>query len=221
MLTFRFAYNVTFADDTLLGELDFATRGGDLASPRNNHLHIFGLICLADLLDLWEATRDLYYLERARDALLFSWQTIARYDGDFGAGQGMMTEQWFQADWIGVKGDMERISHVWSLGMVLHGWYATHQFGDLVVEGRSGRVVLLAPGALGGVTTSGGSGPTFEIANRLERPLSLRARLVDVQPVSVLINGSAAPIQHVDSNAFTSFVVPAGESARIEINTGS
>jgi hypothetical protein len=220
MLTFRLAYNVRFADDTLLGALNFATRGGDLASPRNNHLHVYGLICLEDLLDLWETTRDQYYLERARDALLFSWQTIARYDGDFGAGQGMMTEQWFQTDWIGVKGDMERISHVWSLGMVLHGWYATHRFGDLVVDGRTGHVVLLAPGALSEVTASGGSDLTFEIANPLEHPLSLRARLVDVRPMSILINGNAAPIQQVGSSVFTSFVVLAGESARVEINTG-
>ncbi len=220
MLTFRFAYNVSFADDTLLGTLDFATRGGDLASPRNNHLHVYGLICLADLLDLWETTRDLYYLERARDALLFSWQTIARYDGDFGAGQGMMTEQWFQTDWIGIKGDMERISHVWSLGMVLHGWYATHRFGDLVVDGRSGHVVLLAPGALGEVTAPRGTGLAFEIANPLDHPLSLRARLVDVQRASILINGSAVPVQSEDSAVFTSFVVAAGDSARIEIATG-
>jgi hypothetical protein len=218
MLTFRLAYNVTFANDTLLGALGFATRGGDLASPRNNHLHVYGLICLEDLLDLWETTRDAYYLERARDALLFSWQTIARYDGDFGAGQGMMTEEWFQTHWIGTKGYMEPISHVWSLGMVLHGWYATHRFGDLVVDGRSGQVVLLAPGALSEVTARPGSGLAFEITNPLDHPLSLRARLVDIRPGSVRIGGNAAAVQNADSSVFTSLVVAAGGSERVEIS---
>ena len=46
MLTFRYTYDVAFPETTLLGRYGFRTRGADQASPANQHLHAFGLICL-------------------------------------------------------------------------------------------------------------------------------------------------------------------------------
>ncbi len=217
-MTFRFAYNVSFDPATPLGALGFATRGADLASPRNCHLHPYGLICLTELLELWEASRDAYYLERGRDLLLCFWQTLARFDGDFGAGQGMMTEQWYQTDWMAPKGQMLPLSHVWCLGMVLHGWWAVRRFGDLVLDGTTGRATLLAPGHLASPRQTL-AGLALAIANPLDEPLRLRARLVDLPARAARVDGALTPLEQSDGRLFASFAVPAGQTVRLELST--
>src|SRR5205823_2707019 len=57
MLTFRYTYDVDFPEDTPLGRYGFKTRGADVASPPNQHLHAFGLICLPELMRLGEPYR--------------------------------------------------------------------------------------------------------------------------------------------------------------------
>ena len=52
MLTFRYSYNVAFAPTTLLGRYDYRSRGADQASPANQHLHGYGLICLPEMVRL-------------------------------------------------------------------------------------------------------------------------------------------------------------------------
>ncbi|NUR97835.1 MAG: hypothetical protein HOV67_21585, partial [Kribbellaceae bacterium] len=49
MLTFRYSYDVRFAPETILGTYGFRSRGADQASPSNQHLHNYGLICTAEL----------------------------------------------------------------------------------------------------------------------------------------------------------------------------
>ncbi|HEX2418807.1 MAG TPA: hypothetical protein VHJ83_11905, partial [Micromonosporaceae bacterium] len=49
MITFRYTYDVGFDPHTLLGRYNFRTRGADQASPANQHLHSFGLICAPEL----------------------------------------------------------------------------------------------------------------------------------------------------------------------------
>jgi hypothetical protein len=120
MLTFRYAYNVRFSPHTLLGEYDFRTRGADQASPSNQHLHAYGLICLPEMLRLWRATGDDHYLERTRDNLACFLQFVARRDGDFGAYRGMVSERFYQTDWSQAKGMLLGLSHAWSVGAVLH-----------------------------------------------------------------------------------------------------
>lgn len=66
MMTFRWTYNVAFDPRTLLGRYDFRSRGADQASPSNQHLHAYGLICLGELARLWRLTGDDHYVQRAR-----------------------------------------------------------------------------------------------------------------------------------------------------------
>jgi hypothetical protein len=113
-LTFRYSYDVDFSPGTTLGDFRFKSLGADQASPANQHLHAFGLICLPELLRLGEpyASSALQQLECFR-------QFIARYDGDFGAQRGMAAERYLQTDCFGPKGTLQPLSHGWSIGVLL------------------------------------------------------------------------------------------------------
>jgi hypothetical protein len=50
MLTFRYSYNVEVPPGTPLHAYRFASRGADTASPSNQHLHGYGLVCTAERL---------------------------------------------------------------------------------------------------------------------------------------------------------------------------
>jgi hypothetical protein len=120
MLTFRYTYDVAFSPQTILGEYGFHTRGADQASPPNQHLHAFGLICLPEMVRLARATGDDYYLERTRENLECFRQFIAREDGDFDAYKGMATERYYQTDCFEAKGMLLTHSHAWSIGVLLY-----------------------------------------------------------------------------------------------------
>ena len=113
-LTFRYSYDVDFAPGTTLGDHQFKSRGADQASPANQHLHDFGLICLPEFFALGEPYRTsvLQHLECFR-------QFIARFDGDFGAQRGMAAERYLQTDCFGPKGTVQPLSHAWCLGVLL------------------------------------------------------------------------------------------------------
>lgn len=121
MLTFRYTYDVSFSQQTLLGRYGFRTRGADQASPANQHLHAFGLICLPEMVQLARATGDDYYLGRTRENLACFRQFIAREDGDFGAYRGMASERYYQTDCFEAKGMLLPLSHAWSVGVLLYG----------------------------------------------------------------------------------------------------
>ena len=91
MLTFRYSYDVAFDAETMLGRYGFRTRGADQASPANQHLHAFGLICLPEMVRLADATGDDWYRQTTRENLACFRQFVARHDGDFGAKKGMTT----------------------------------------------------------------------------------------------------------------------------------
>jgi hypothetical protein len=114
-LTFRYSYDVDFPRDTTLGAYDFKTVGADQASPANQHLHAFGLVCLPELLRLGEP-----YAASALQNLACFRQFIARYDGDFGAQRGMAAERYLQTDCFGPKGTLDPLSHAWSIGVLLY-----------------------------------------------------------------------------------------------------
>jgi hypothetical protein len=120
MLSFRWAYNLSFPAHTVLNTYDYRSRGADLASPRNQHLHTYGLICLPELARLSEHSGDAYYRERALDNLASSLQFIAREDGDFNARKGMVTERYYNTRCFGPKGAILPVSHAWSAGLVLY-----------------------------------------------------------------------------------------------------
>jgi hypothetical protein len=119
LLTFRYAYDVAFSDRTILGRYGFRTRGADQASPANQHLHCFGLVCLPDLLRLAEATGDDLYRRTAVENLACFRQFVAREDGDFDAYRGMVSERYYQTDCFQAKGMLLTLSHAWSVGLVL------------------------------------------------------------------------------------------------------
>ena len=121
MLTFRYTYDVEFPATTLLGAYGFRTRGADNASPANQHLHAFGLICLRELVTLGRAIGDDYYVDRARENLACFRQFIARADGDFDAYKGMASERYYQTDCFQAKGMLLTLSHAWSVGVLLLG----------------------------------------------------------------------------------------------------
>jgi hypothetical protein len=119
-LTFRYTYDVEFASDTTLGRYGFRTRGGDQASPANQHLHAFGLVCLPEMVRLAHATGDDFYLETTRENLACFRQLVARHDGDFGAQRGMTSERYYQTDVFAPKGGLLPLSHAWTGGVLLY-----------------------------------------------------------------------------------------------------
>jgi hypothetical protein len=119
MLTFRYSYDVGFDEHTLLGRYDFGTRGADQASPSNQHLHAYGLVCTAELLELAAATGDPHYRERAEESLACFRQFVARQDGDFNAYRGMVSERYYQTACFQPKGMLLTLSHAWSVGVLL------------------------------------------------------------------------------------------------------
>jgi hypothetical protein len=118
-LTFRYTYDVDFPDHTLLGHYDFRTRGADQASPANQHLHSYGLICHGELLRLGKHTGDEYYSRSAEETLACFRQFVAREDGDFNAYRGMVTERYFQTACYQPKGMLLTLSHAWCMGVLL------------------------------------------------------------------------------------------------------
>jgi hypothetical protein len=129
MLTFRYTYDVAFSPRTLLGAYGFRTRGADQASPSNQHLHAFGLICLPELMRLARATGDAHYLETARENLACFRQFVAREDGDFNAQRGMASERYYQTDCFQAKGMLGTLSHAWSVGVLLYGCEVALELG--------------------------------------------------------------------------------------------
>jgi hypothetical protein len=129
MLTFRYTYDVAFSPHTLLGAYGYRTRGADQASPANQHLHGFGLVCLPEMIRLARATGDDYYLERTRENLDCLRQFIAREDGDFDAYRGMASERYYQTDCFQAKGMLLTLSHAWSVGVLLYGCEAALELG--------------------------------------------------------------------------------------------
>jgi hypothetical protein len=118
MLTFRYAWNVAFDPATTLGMLDYRTRGMDQASPANQHLHVYGLVALAETVRLARLTGNRRLLARAREHFAAARQLIARFDGDFGARRGMVPERLYQTACFGPKGEIGRLSHAWCLGLL-------------------------------------------------------------------------------------------------------
>lgn len=121
LLTFRYTYDVAFSERTLLGCYGFRTRGADQASPANQHLHAFGLICVPEMLALADATGDDFYRRTTQENLACFRQFIAREDGDFDAYRGMASERFYQTDCFQAKGMLLTLSHAWSVGVLLLG----------------------------------------------------------------------------------------------------
>ncbi len=119
LLTFRYSYDSAFSRQTFLGAYGFRTRGADQASPSNQHLHSYGLICSRELVELSRALADPHYAERARETLACFRQFVAREDGDFNGRRGMVAERYFHTECFRPKGTMQELSHAWCVGLLL------------------------------------------------------------------------------------------------------
>lgn len=108
-----------FRPETPLGRYGFRTRGGDQASPSNQHLHAYGPVCTAELIELSAALGDDFYADRAREAVACFLQLVPVGDGDFNAYRGMITERYYQADCFQAPGMVLTVSHAWSVGVLL------------------------------------------------------------------------------------------------------
>ncbi|HYG58587.1 MAG TPA: hypothetical protein VD902_11065 [Symbiobacteriaceae bacterium] len=127
-MTFRWAYNIYWPAHTILAAYDFRSRGADLASPCDQYLQNYGLICLPEMLRLHRYTGDAYYLERTRDNLACFLQFIARADGDFNAYKGMVAERYYNTRCFELKGMLRNRSHARSVGATLYAVQAALAF---------------------------------------------------------------------------------------------
>ncbi len=121
LLTFRYSYNVDFPARTPLAAYGFATRGSDQASPSNQHVHAYGLVCTAEMIELSEALGDPHYAERADEALACFRQLLPVEDGQVNGYRGMITERYYQTECFQPKGMYLTLSHAWSAGVLLLG----------------------------------------------------------------------------------------------------
>jgi hypothetical protein len=129
MLTFRYTYDVAFGPETTLGRHGFRSRGADQASPANQHLHAFGLICLPEMVRLARETGEGWYEQTTRENLACCRQFVARADGDFGARKGMTTERYYQTDVFAPKGGLLPLAHAWTTGVLLYGCESALELG--------------------------------------------------------------------------------------------
>lgn len=118
-LTWRYSYDVRFEEHTILARYGLGTTGTDQASPANQHLHHFGLLCGPELVELSRITGDDHYRARAAEALAAWRQFVARRDGDFNAMRGMVSERFYQTDCFRAKGSLLPLSHAWTGGVLL------------------------------------------------------------------------------------------------------
>ncbi len=95
----RRAFNVRLSPRTLIGAYNLRSHGGDLASSRNNHLHVYGVDAEDALLRLSEWTGDARWAELADDHWCFIAQLVSMEDGHFNGFEGMVTEQFYFMDW--------------------------------------------------------------------------------------------------------------------------
>jgi hypothetical protein len=104
--------------------------------------------------------------------------------------------------------------------MVLHGWWALRDFGDLVLDGSAGRATLLAAGRVEQVRRESG-GMQVTLSSSLDEAQVLRARLVDLEPSAARVAGARAPIEQLNGQRFVTFTLPARQQVTLEIDGGS
>jgi len=95
----RKSFNHLIDPRTLVGVYQLKSRGGDLASFKNNHLHLYGLDAEQSLLELATLTNDNRWKELVEDHWKFAAQLTPLVDGQFNAYEGMVTERFYFIDW--------------------------------------------------------------------------------------------------------------------------
>jgi hypothetical protein len=143
LYVWRKSFNHKLDPRTLVGAYQLKSRGGDLASFKNNHLHLYGLDVEESLQELSLLTGDERWRELADDHWQFAAQLTPLVDGQFNAYEGMVTEQFYFIDWSALgnsvrlfendarhsnydvgphfrnHGNLAGFSHAWCTAMVL------------------------------------------------------------------------------------------------------
>jgi len=167
-MTFRWQYNTVFPEMTILDQYDYRTKGLDISSPNNVHLHPFGPLVLEEMVKLWETTGDSYLIRQIRNNIQGCHQMMAQADGVFDARRGMMTERWHQTPSGVPKGGTLQLAHSWCSGCLLLADNFLAEYGSVMIDGRTGELVALE--ALG-VT---GSPKAWRVMNQWKTNLTIQ-----------------------------------------------
>lgn len=95
----RKSFNTVLPRRTILGAYDLKSRGGDFASVKNNHLHVYGLDAEASLRKLARWTSDERWSLLADDHWNFASRLLSLEDGHFNGYEGMISEQFYFTNW--------------------------------------------------------------------------------------------------------------------------
>jgi len=173
LMTYRWQYNTRFPADAMLARYRFATKGMDVSSPNNSHLHPFGLIAIPELIRLWDHTGDDYLLRQTRNNLQACTQIICWADGVYNGFRGMSTERFVQSDFDLPKGTLMQLAHAWTTGCLLYASRFVSEQASVCIDEATGRVVALESVDL---TNDGGR---WTVANPWDKPIPLKLRRRD------------------------------------------
>ena len=132
-LTWQYCYN-TRPQRPPLSTVGWSSCGGSVTSVANQCVHPMGLIVLDDLGWYAEQTGDVYYMERARDKVLWALQTFNRYDHEYDHGL---------AGWLSERFDATPILSIdtYPDGSPASTWFVGHPWGaGCLLEGLTGRL---------------------------------------------------------------------------------
>lgn len=108
LLTYRRAFHVPLPPRTLLAMHGLSSIGGDLASGKNNHLHIYGLDAEKSLGKISQWTGDKIWEQMAEDHWKFAVQTVCLEDGHFNGYRGLVPEQPYFINWACLNNSVHR-----------------------------------------------------------------------------------------------------------------
>ncbi|MDL5053487.1 glycoside hydrolase family 127 protein [Oscillatoria laete-virens NRMC-F 0139] len=169
LMTYRWQYNTVFPPLSTCGAYGLKTKGWDISSPNNIHIHPYGLACVPEMIEIWKATGDAYLMRQNANCVLSLLQMMAPYDGSMDARRGMMTERFYQTTEFGAKGQSLPLSHAWCNGLILLTGLALMDQGHLHIDEQSGECF-----ALEAVSVHKLRGGILEISNPWDSPLDLK-----------------------------------------------
>jgi hypothetical protein len=104
----RKSFNIDLPEKTMMRRYDLKSRGGDSASPKNNHLHVYGLDAELSLIQLEKWTGDSRWGQLAEDHWNFSRALLVQEDGQYNGYRGMLSEQYYFIDWAPLGNSVHR-----------------------------------------------------------------------------------------------------------------
>lgn len=208
-MTWRFAYNTTFGDDSILGRLGFKTRGGDILSVASPVLTANGLVCYGELVKLAALTGDRYFRERAEDSREFATQFVARTEGDLNARIGMTIGQASHTDWLEPKGRYQLLSSAYHCGLV--------RYAELVKRSLNLPLSVFEGQEESSLALEMGSAPVLYSETSLSLPGAEHGAdaytplpLPSIKSFSRLDKEDSAPVSKERLNAPTPLAIPTG-----------